>query len=210
VSSSGLEKKTSIQADIRESVPFGSWVVRDMNLKRTKPLWPYFESANDVELLRQNQPIRVKSCWNGIAAFNADFIIGARPNPIHQSTTTTTTARVNNTDAEDEVKWPLRFRESGPTCLTSECLSINYDLHRLLANDRLPKIFINPNVKVAYDKATFYLYNRLQTWRIVAPWHVVWEDWIANRMFWFLTDLGRKPAYCNAILRDGFNNTVSV
>lgn len=111
------------------------WVVRDSNIERLKPVWPHFKSSEDIQQLRRGQPIRVKSCWNGIAAFNADLLLDGRPKPF------------TNSSAPSSVSWPLRFRRSGE-CLTSECLSINYDMHLLLANTRLPEIYINPTVQV--------------------------------------------------------------
>lgn len=42
-------------------------------------------------------------------------------------------------------------------------------------------------------------------WRIVTPWHFVWQDWIAHRMFWFVTEMGRKEASCAKELDKGFH-----
>ncbi|UZJ52160.1 hypothetical protein CBS101457_001480 [Exobasidium rhododendri] len=177
-----------------DHVPLGfydTWVLRDSNLNRVKPLWPYFQDANDVMSLRRGEPIRVKSCWNGMAAFRADLLLDDRPKPF-------------KSESKYNISWPLRFRGSGP-CLASECLSIYHDLHQMLANDRDPLIYINPTVKVAYDIRTFFLYNRLSRWRIVDPWQLIWQDWISSRIFGFITDLGRKPAPCKDVLSPGFH-----
>lgn len=123
-------------------------MVRDWNLKRLKPYWPHFADPEDVEHLRNDQPIRVRSCWNGIAVYNADLVLDGRPSPITNAST-----------LSKDVSWPLRFRKSGQ-CLTSECLSINYDLHLLLANDRIPEIYINPTVRVG-EYIFFFIFSSI-------------------------------------------------
>jgi hypothetical protein len=50
------------------------------------------------------------------------------------------------------------------------------------------------------------MYKRLMHWRIVKPWHYIWQDWIANRIFGFITDLGRKEANCGKVLDAGFRH----
>lgn len=40
------------------------------------------------------------------------------------------------------------------------------------------------------------MYHDLVFWRIVQPWHIIWEDWIATRLFGFLGDIGRKQDEC--------------
>ena len=121
-------------------VPLGlydTWVTRDLSLKRLKPLWPYFEDTADVERLRRGELIPVSSCWNGIAAFNADWLLDGRPQPFSS----------NVSDPPSSATWPLRFRAS-ERCLSSECLLINYDMHLLLAHQRRPEIYVNPLVRV--------------------------------------------------------------
>ena len=40
------------------------------------------------------------------------------------------------------------------------------------------------------------MYHDLVHWRLAHPWHVVWEDMIANRVFGWIGDIGRKPDKC--------------
>lgn len=58
---------------------------------------------------------------------------------------------------------PIRFR--GPAipgvCDHSECFLFNYDLHRLYAGERLPRIYMNPAVKVGYDYNWFVWHTSL-------------------------------------------------
>lgn len=35
---------------------------------------------------------------------------------------------------------------------------------------------------------------------IVAPWHLFWEDIISNRLFGWITELGRKTDKCKEIM----------
>lgn len=48
----------------------------------------------------------------------------------------------------------------------------------------------------AYDYRDYFMYHDLVFWRIVQPWHRIWEDWIATRLFGFISDMGRKKDQC--------------
>lgn len=162
--------------------------MRDEEYIRPKPIWPHFNRTEDVTRMRNGDLIPVRSCWNGIAAYDADLVIDTGRNPPYSKPT------------DPNVKWPIRFRPSRD-CLTSECLAINLDIHLLLKDIRQPVIFISPRVQVAYTRATYFLYTRLMHWRIVAPWHIIWEDWISYRLLGFVTDIGRKPSECSHVFK---------
>ena len=66
---------------------------------------------------------------------------------------------------------PIHFRTSGvDACDHSECFLFSYDLHRLYhEQDRRPRILINPQVRVAYEK-TWYHWNNVFLRRPVIRW----------------------------------------
>ena len=74
-------------------------------------------------------------------------------------------------------------------------------MHRIARPIR-PRIFINTDLAVAYDKRDFFMYDRLMRWPLVYPWHVIWEQCIANGLFARVGDIGRRPYTCEAHHRD--------
>ncbi|KAI7887443.1 hypothetical protein K492DRAFT_202607 [Lichtheimia hyalospora FSU 10163] len=87
--------------------------------------YPYFADKTSQELLRHGQPVPVYSCWNGMAVFAAQPFINHH----------------------------LQFRailpkEPQPPVEASECCLIFTDLREVQKDAR---VFINPQVKVAYD-----------------------------------------------------------
>ncbi|KAF2430106.1 hypothetical protein EJ08DRAFT_697651 [Tothia fuscella] len=85
-------------------------------------------SRNDV--LAEKDAVRVKSCWGGMAAYNAAPFL-RQPN--------------NNT--------ALRFRHQGELYWeASECCLLNADI---ATREPDAKVFINPYVRVAYDTKTW-------------------------------------------------------
>lgn len=67
---------------------------------------------------------------------------------------------------------PLSFRVSRVDgCVNSECFLLPYDLHRLYADiNGRPRIWINPDVLVAYDTTVYWWYNTLLRRPILAWW----------------------------------------
>lgn len=66
---------------------------------------------------------------------------------------------------------PIHFRTSGvDACDHSECFLFSCDLHRLYhEQDRRPRILINPQVRVAYEK-TWYHWNNVFLRRPIIRW----------------------------------------
>lgn len=113
---------------------------------------------------------------------------------------------INASAAPAPLSMPLTFRSSA-RCISSECLLINLDIHRLTAlasPARRPEIFINARVHVTYDAPTFWLYHSLLRSVLVRPWTTLWEQGIAQA-FGKLTDLGRKTPNCLDSFRDDWN-----
>ncbi|KAJ7607574.1 capsular associated protein [Roridomyces roridus] len=144
---------------------YDTWVIRDSCGQRTKEIWPYF-SFDDaaVESLRREEPVEVATCWNGVAAFDAQWFLPSSSNGHH----------------------PLQFRADTP-CAESECFLISYDMH-LRTAPRRPRIYVNPTVNVAYTPHNWLYYGKLKHLTLTRPWRVVWEDWIAHRLFWWVSD----------------------
>ncbi|KAJ7302677.1 capsular associated protein [Mycena albidolilacea] len=143
---------------------YDTWVIRDACGQRTKELWPYFSLSSDpaaVASLRRGAPVEVATCWNGVAAFGAAWFA-----PEHAL--------------------PLAFRADTP-CPESECFLIGYDMH-LRSAPRRPRVYVNPRVEVAYTPHTYLYYASLKHLSLTRPWRVVWEDWIAHRIFGWVAD----------------------
>ncbi|KAI9491020.1 cryptococcal mannosyltransferase 1-domain-containing protein [Zychaea mexicana] len=102
--------------------------------------YPYFADETSQKLLRASDLVPVYSCWNGIVAFNAKPF------------------------AQDQVE----FRAVAPdepdiAAEASECCLIFTDLRAL----DYTRIFIDPRVKVAYDKFHYwYARNILPIWTV--------------------------------------------
>ncbi|KAJ7703928.1 capsular associated protein [Mycena rosella] len=148
---------------------YDTWVIRDSCGQRTKEIWPYFSfDSAAVASLRRDAPVAVATCWNGVAVFDARWFLPPTPH------STLPPGR------------PLAFRADTP-CAESECFLISYDMHLRTAPAR-PRIFVNPTVSVAYTPHNWLYYGRLKHLTLVRPWRVVWEDWIAHRLFWWVSD----------------------
>ncbi|KAJ7493591.1 capsular associated protein [Mycena latifolia] len=148
---------------------YDTWVIRDSCGERTKEIWPYFSSDPvAVESLRREEPVEVATCWNGVAVFDANWFLPPTAQP---------TVPSGN---------PLKFRADTP-CAESECFLISYDMHLRTAPNR-PRIFVNPQVNVAYTPHNWLYYGKLKHLSLTRPWRVVWEDWIAHRLFWWVSD----------------------
>ncbi|KAJ7108060.1 capsular associated protein [Mycena crocata] len=150
---------------------YDTWVIRDSCGERTKEIWPYFSfDSHAVDSLRREEPVEVATCWNGVAVFDADWFLPPPP-----------TGRPTVPPGS-----PLTFRGDTP-CPESECFLISYDMHLRTAPKR-PKIFVNPQVSVAYTPHNWLYYGKIKHLALTRPWKVIWEDWIAHRLFWWVSD----------------------
>ncbi|TIB06863.1 hypothetical protein E3P96_00029 [Wallemia ichthyophaga] len=152
---------------------YDTWVTRDTCSRRTKVVWPYYQDAHSIDLLRRGEPIPVNSCWNGITAFDASWFVD----------------RSGDSD-------PIRFRVLDE-CVTSECLLSSYDIHR--KSHKQPEIYMNPLVPTAYEKPVFQLRSRLFNLSLARP-YLTYRYWFEERLFGWLTALGRKEEECAAWL----------
>ncbi|KAN0062106.1 hypothetical protein ACQY0O_005626 [Thecaphora frezii] len=107
-----------------------------------------------------------------------------------------TGADTDATAQDPEVVLPLRFRSS-LRCFSSECQLVSYDIHRATA-PRRPLIFVHPGVRVTYEWYAHVQHAVLVDWWLTAPWRVVWQDWIAYRVFGRASEAWRWPNTCKA------------
>ncbi|KAJ1331099.1 Cryptococcal mannosyltransferase 1 [Microdochium nivale] len=119
----------------------------DLGYKSTSLYWPWFQSGRARRAVWRSEPVRVKSCWNGIVVFDAEPFYG-QPSPLYSSTGV---ARAGSTGKE-----PLIFR-GVPDSLAdmhlegSECCLIHADNH--LSAEK--GVWLNPNVRVGYSAEAY-------------------------------------------------------
>lgn len=179
---------------------YDTWVTRDIVGDRLKPLWPYFQRAEDAELVRQRKPVLVNSCWNGITAFDGNWFMASGKQRLHLTQTGEARASLWN------VSMPIKFRAvPDEQCVSSECLLSSFDQH-LLSHPLRPTIFVNPEIIVSYDGAIHRWWRDWSHWYPVRAWSYLWQDLVAARLFKSVTDWGLKEADCAEELAKGWAN----
>jgi len=108
---------------------YDTWVARDINGDRMASHYPFLLDLKSRELLQENSPVQVKSCWGGAVVMRT----------------------------EPFLKWNVTFRASylEDHCSASECLLICKDFWNL----GFQHIFMNPLVKVAYSRYFYRFYK---------------------------------------------------
>ncbi|EAU87467.2 capsular associated protein [Coprinopsis cinerea okayama7 len=167
---------------------YDRWVLRDACGGPTKEVWPYFTEPRAVKKLRKGEPIEVATCWNGVAVFDASWFLLDGESDKDSPTT-------------EHSPLPLKFRASNK-CTASECYLIGMDMH-FWKSPKMPKIYVNPQVKVAYDYLNYLFHTKFEELTLSAPWRVVWQDWIGYRMFGWVSDrIWLKRDRCDPALGD--------
>jgi hypothetical protein len=110
---------------------YDTWVSRGVDGHPLAHYYPYFLNNVPMNRVIDGEPIRVYSCWNGLAVIKAEPF-GA-----------------NNL----LFRHPVKYRQS-------ECILLITDLWLMNRN----KIFINPNVKFAYDYYYYYMNKYVYPW----------------------------------------------
>lgn len=121
------------------------------------PFFPYFTSAGTAtsrkDILSQTDAVRVRSCWGGMVAYEAQWF---------QDQTQFEEKPVNTTSV-DLMRAPLRFRyDEDLFWEASECCLINADLQYRRTGRGMPAdsgIYVNPYIRVAYDEKTLSWLN---------------------------------------------------
>ena len=181
---------------------YDTWVMRDVQGQTVRPLFPYFRRGVDRQSVQEERPILVNSCWNGLTIFDARWWQVARyggevDGPV---VSTLPVPPLFKNDGHDlPAMLPLQFRTCA-SCNVSESLLTSLDMHRL-ASPRRPRIYVNPAVRVAYNYPSYYLYNVIMRWYVVAPWRYVWETWMERRLFSWIANLGNRYDPCAPLLQ---------
>ncbi|OQN95371.1 hypothetical protein B0A48_18477 [Cryoendolithus antarcticus] len=137
------------------------------------PFYPWFTGAGDgasrKDVLAQTDAVRVKSCWGGMVAFEAQWF----------QTRTEDALRSGMTNQ------PVRFRADNETFWeSSECCLVHADIAasadaELAAGES--GIFMNPYIRVAYSKAVLdRLHFTRRFERLYTPVQA-FINWIASR-----------------------------
>lgn len=119
------------------------------------PFYPWFTDAGQAtsrrDVLAQKDAVRVRACWGGMVAFEAKWFQNTSPGG------TTQDSLSESTDGDFKVS-SLRFRhEEDPFWEASECCLIHADLTYLRHGGNTTNvsgIFMNPYIRVAYDRQT--------------------------------------------------------
>ena len=117
---------------------YDRWVSIDLNGEGMTKYFPYFIDKEGQDLVINHRPVRVFSCWNGVIAFKALPLKNRLVQFRHK----------NNTILPKSL-----LKNPSKTYFESECTYFNIDLFKF----GYTKKFINPDVRVGYNK--FYLYK---------------------------------------------------
>ena len=119
------------------------------------PFFPWFTDAGQAtsrrDVLAQSDTVRVRACWGGMVAFEAKWFQNAHPGGIGNSFP-------SESGDDNFTVSPLRFRhENDSFWEASECCLIHADLTYLSHGNNITSgsgIFMNPYIRVAYDRQT--------------------------------------------------------
>jgi len=139
------------------------------------PFFPYFSNAGKAEsrkdMLAGRGDVRVKSCWGGMVAFDAQYFQSPPPSETATDEAETSSSNPRESERVSSPQIPIRFRaEADPFWDASECCLIHADLQAINLNStsttsqssssgmtdkHATGIYINPYVRVAYDTKSF-------------------------------------------------------
>lgn len=138
---------------------YDTFATRDLDGRTAGlPFFPWFTSAGTAtsrnDVLAQSDAVRVRSCWGGMAAYEAKwFQDQTLPNHDPASTSPTDQPTSSNPHASQ-----LRFRyDEEMFWESSECCLVNADLQYRRTGRGMPPdsgIYMNPYIRVAYDEKT--------------------------------------------------------
>jgi hypothetical protein len=123
--------------------------------KTSSQVYPYFRSSTSRKALLKNEPIPVKSCWNGIIVFDASPFYGE--NPLRFRGIDVCICLYPSIDPSPTTSYtdlPLKDTLAAHHLEGSECCLIHSD-NPLRAHG----IFVNPSVRVSYNATTYSLVN---------------------------------------------------
>jgi hypothetical protein len=120
---------------------YDTWVSIDLDGNHLKGSFPFFSNKEGQDLLVYHEPIRVFSCWNGVIAFKASPL----ENRMIQFR-----SKFNYSLPKQKVIFVKNYYES-------ECTYFHVDMYSL----GFSKKFINPEVRVTYNKERIFEVNFL-------------------------------------------------
>lgn len=141
---------------------YDRFATRDLDGRITGiPFFPFFTSAGTAtsrnDMLAQTDAVRVRSCWGGMVAYEAQWFQGQTQ---FEKPANTTSAQQTS---PNPARAPLRFRyEEEVFWDASECCLINADLQYRRTGRGMPAdsgIYMNPYIRVAYDEKTLSWLN---------------------------------------------------
>lgn len=137
---------------------YDTFALRDASGQQAIKTWPFFIDGASRAAMKANEPVPVKSCWNGVAAFDAApfYEAGKR--------------RLEYRGVEDGL---ARKHVEG-----SECCFIHADLESYFAGEGKKRegVWVNPNVRVGFNAEAYNSANPVgggwpgSTDRVVGTW----------------------------------------
>ncbi|WWC86000.1 uncharacterized protein L201_000871 [Kwoniella dendrophila CBS 6074] len=208
--------------DFGTSGLYDTWASRDICGIPLRPFWPYVKDQVTISKLQKEEPFEVSSCWNGAVVFKSDPFLYKPSNNQEDAVEEESMFEDNgfsqggkhlgkrgwkmvddptytNSVFSPALTLPIQFRTSNiSACDHSECFLIGYDLHRLYDTvERPPMIYMNPNVKLAYEKNWFVWHNKVLRIPVIQWWL---ENWSRGYPFYFVDwiweNAGRRRDYC--------------
>lgn len=142
---------------------YDTFVVRDTDgYQLSLQYYPWFthigSGTSRSDVLKQSDAVRVRSCWGGMAAFNATLF------QLEQDQTITSENQLpaNRTSTSSDTGLPglpIHFRDSGEIFWeAAECCLIFADLENAFGRpsiDQHDGVFVNPYIRTAYSSVTW-------------------------------------------------------
>ncbi|EXJ93027.1 hypothetical protein A1O3_01583 [Capronia epimyces CBS 606.96] len=149
---------------------YDTFALRDLEGHETiMQTWPYFRSWRSRSAIKQNKPVPVTSCWNGMVSMDAG--------PFYGSTGMTTSSLQFRGIADSLAQTHLE---------ASECCLIHQD-NPISA---IKGVWLNPNVRVGYNKPAYDLVNSAtHRMSLLGYLRASWENRLRR---WFTSDWLKK------------------
>lgn len=178
------------------------------------PFYPWFTNAGEGrsrrDVLEQKDAVRVKSCWGGMVAFEANWFrsakqlaekgkatapssttmdsdeVSTKEEPMYPADSQITTSAHNiltRSPADNTTTSPLRFRSQPETFWeASECCLIHADLASAASRTpNQPAIYLNPYIRVAYSRSTLRWLGLARRFERLYPHIHTLINWIGKR-----------------------------
>jgi len=173
--------------DMKDHYFYDRWVTIDLDGNGLKKYFPFFINKEAQNLIMNHKPIRVFSCWNGVIAFKASSLKDKQLQFRHKIKYTLPKYLLNN---------------ANKNYYESECTYFNIDLFSL----GYTKIFINPDVRVAYShKAFFYAKYNIPSILHIAYSFILYFIGILRKRNKLMSNYDSKYYQLNQILRNWYN-----